>query len=385
MKYYALCLTLVFTLSGLRKAQAENAQQLNYSEANPQMKDGGLLRSLIQASKKDEKKYSEALQSVATDSAKIPPSHAFDDGAIVTKKKAVVKKVVTRPVRKKVIAKKRKSPRRLNKTEDKISTSQAAVTKSVVKIVEKPNTLSETKFGGALRIDTETDTNDIDNDDKTFGTIFNLSLRYQLNETYTTGAIIIGEKDLSKSYEQKFSGLDSRVFISRVPWELTDNLSLAPSLRLIYPTSNASKVRDEMITGIEYDSRFSYAATDKLSFSYLPRLRRDFHKFETNRENKMNSEYRVLQFLTGSYNILEQLSFSSTLLFSKRWSYTGRQQSDSYLTILNLSYVINSRFSVGAYTLTGGRYENRERGPDQTVELYDPEGTTWGLSTRFAF
>ena len=131
-----------------------------------------------------------------------------------------------------------------------------------------------------------------------------------------------------------------------------------------------------MITGVEINPSLLYKVTDKLLFNYLPRMVKNFHEYETSRTNKINTEYKLIQFFVLNYSITEKLYIEPTLIYSNTWGYTGTRRDPSYLTIWEVGHNTTENLTLAAGVSTSGSVYQVENGKDNNVELFDENSST---------
>jgi len=233
-----------------------------------------------------------------------------------------------------------------NVQEDSVQTSQSAINKTQIELKQEPKANNNKKLNASLSIGAETDFNEVSNQDKEYATSLGLKLGYQLNSEYKLSLSLEADKDLSDSYEEKLQSTDAKVSFSKSPIMLTKDLILAPSIGYIYPTTKKSKVRDGMLSAVEFNSAFVYQLSSAVSVTYMPRVRRYFHEYTTSRQNKSLSEYKGIQYFILDYNITDKIVFEPAFIYSKAWSYSGRQKDDSYMVAFELDYLYNEKTTI---------------------------------------
>ena len=104
---------------------------------------------------------------------------------------------------------------------------------------------------------------------------------------------------------------------------------------------------------------------------------KNFHEFTTSESDENNTEYKIIQFYVLNFDLSDSISFETLLIYSNTWSYQGTRRDPSYLTGLELAYAYNDDLTFASGVNTGGSLENRERGPDQGVEIFDINNSTY--------
>lgn len=264
--------------------------------------------------------------------------------------------------------------------EDKVELTQAATVKSEVSLKDVKKKNEESKFSSILDMSFTTDSKK-QNEDKALSTDMWLFLYYKLSSDYKARLRINVSKDLANSYETTIN--NTKLTFSKSAHTLSDTAKLSPSVTVVIPTSERSKRNEEMITALEVNPSLSYRLTEKLYLSYLPRIVKNFHEYETSRTNAVNTEYRLIQFYGASYAISEKLTFDPLLVYVDSWSYKGTQRNPQYTTYLEFGYSYSKDLTFAVGTSTGGSIFDRENGPDETVQLYDRNSSN--IYGKFAY
>lgn len=244
---------------------------------------------------------------------------------------------------------------------------------------------SKKKSDWSSTIDTSfnTDTRTTSDGDKGYNTQLWYFLRYKINSTYSARLWVDITKDFADSFEEKLN--DTRLTLIHSPLSIIEKVKMIPSVSVVLPTSEASKRNQEMIMGVELNPTLAYKATDKLSFSYLPRLVKNFHEYTTTRDNKTNTEYKIIQFYSMNYSITDKWYFGPTLIYSTSWSYSGRRRNPAYLSVLETGYSILDNLTVATGIQQGGTIFDQQNGPDNNIEIFDENATTYYGNFKFTF
>lgn len=238
------------------------------------------------------------------------------------------------------------------------------------------------KLTTTFNITTTTDSQS-DLEEKSLSTDIWIFVAYRLSSEYTGRIWINTTKDMADSYETTIN--DTRLTLIKKPIALNDKLTLIPSASLVLPTSEVSKRNQDMIAGVELNPALAYSLNKKVSFSYLPRMQKNFHEYTTSRTNAVNTEYRLIQFIGASYAFNEKFSFNPLLIYVNSWSYRGTRRDPSYLSILDLSYNYQKDLSFSVGATTGGSMLDRENGPDQTIEVFDENVANYYVNVVYRF
>ena len=262
-------------------------------------------------------------------------------------------------------------------TKDSVSVKQASSVNITEKNISDSVTKKKTsKFSGTFSAFLNTDNKEVESETKNYSTDLRLIAGYKFHDHFKISSWIEIGKDLSTSYEEKIK--DTKVMLTFGSFKLTEKLTFSPGTSFVLPTSEDSKRRDELNLGWEViNPHFSYKLTDRLSFTYLPRVKANFHEYKTNRVNKVNTQYQLVSFYILALDITDKWYSETGLVYVNSWSYMGTEKDPQYQTYLETGYEIldKTNFIIGA--LTGGTHYNVEYGKDSDIELYDEGKTTY--------
>ena len=304
------------------------------------------------------------------------------------------KNIVSSSVKKQEIINKANVKNIVAKT-DEITTTQSAV---VSNATTSPNTQTnqnmaqlnllgglnaKSAFTAVLDSSVETDGKSFEEEDKTVNSTNWLMFTYRMNSDYSLRAWFSFEKDLYDTYEDRLN--DTRLILIKSPLKLTNKMILIPTLAAVLPTSEDSARRQEKIAGVELSGIFVYNASDLLSFTYLPRAVKNFHQFDTSRDDKVNIEYRVLQIASANYMLTDRFSTSASFIYINDWAYTGTQRDPSYITSFDLSYMFSPKVITTIGMNTGGSIAERQVGPDENIQLFDSNSTSYFARVRLQY
>lgn len=228
-----------------------------------------------------------------------------------------------------------------------------------------------------------TDTQDIAALSKSYNSEFEITPRFVLGSDILSLRFQF-EKELSQGRNSSLG--NTTLGWSRANLWSNNDLSLSTSVSVVLPTSKKSSILDGLYNTLEFSMVFKYLVLDNFSLTYIPRISKNFHRYTTSFLNEKNNvNYRVLQILSGDYQLTDKLNAGVTLIYVDSWSYYGTQRDDSYLTISQASYNLNSQISVALGVMTGGAVYNTQRGPDQRVELFDQNTSSYFTSLEYVF
>ena len=290
----------------------------------------------------------------------------------------------------------------LAKSQDIVKTTQSSVkttsslsAKASVTSATTPATTSSTtiskpidneklsKWSHTLDITFNTDSKQVADTSKTYDMGVWYFLNYAVSDEYNARLWVIINKDLAKSYEESLG--DTRLTISKKGTELRENLSFHPSTTLVLPTSEKSKRNQELNFGVEVNPALSYQLSEKLALSYLPRFAKNFHEYTTTRDNNTNTEYKIVQFYSANYSVIDKWNLAGTLIYSNSWSYEGTRRDPQYQFISEVAYQASSTLSMALGVVQGGSVFDREQGPDETVKIYDINESSYYVNVAYKF
>jgi hypothetical protein len=358
-------LTYFYQAQETDSAGKQNSVEVKTQEVAPVVGPQTAIDVAIQSDSMD----SEGLESNQNNSKYVESTMGSELTQLVKTADKISSTKITKPIAKKSIAK--NIPK---KQIDQIKLSQAAVNKTTISLKKNDSKKTDKDFSSVLDVSFNTDARETTDGDKGYDTQLWYFLTYKINDTYKARLWIDITKDFTDSYEEKIK--DTKITLSRKGWALTEKLKLSPSVTSVIPTSEKSKRNEELQLGIQVNPSLSYKLTESVSLSYLPRMIKNFHAYETSRTNKTNTEYKLVQFYSVGYSFAEKWSVSTLLIHSNTWSYKGTRRDPSYMTNLELSYDVNESLSLATGTIQGGSILDRENGPDKNISLYDENETT---------
>jgi hypothetical protein len=262
------------------------------------------------------------------------------------------------------------------------SSTTTAATSSSALMNNAALNASANKFSGNFALMSSTDFKEVDDDTKSYAGMMSLALGYRINPKFRANIATSLSKDFSNSFEEQLN--NTSLALIRNPIVMGD-LLLVPSVAFIYPTSKVAKVRDEMNGAISLTPTLVYLASSRWTFLYVPSFLAYSHKYTTNRLGAINNKYLLSQTLGATYSLNDQISFYNNLSISQRWSYAGNQKDNQYSTDVGATYAFANRSSLSAGISTGGLLNKVERGPDNNIEFFDENASSFYLFYGKAF
>lgn len=216
-----------------------------------------------------------------------------------------------------------------------------------------------------------TDMRETSDRDKTSYAEFLASLSYKMGKRETISLSLPLYKELSGGYSESLS--DAKLSYTKLGLYKNDWYHFYVRGSYVHPTSEDSKRRDEMQFAVELNptSVFDLSKlTPGLSFIYLPRVKRFFHKYDQARTGANLNQLSLIQYFLFNYSFKDNWNIQTGLVYANSRGYNGRDKDPSYLTSTELSY------SKGMYTYllglqTGGTLAKPEYGNEKTIQLYD--------------
>lgn len=243
------------------------------------------------------------------------------------------------------------------------------------------------RLSGGLTVTGVSDFKESGAQDKEVYSQYELAIGLDINETNKLSLYIPFQKDLSQRFEEKFFADAKLSHTLKNIWN-RNGIVFNHTTSLVYPTTETSKLRDEMYTGFELSPSATFdlsALMTGLSFTYLPRYRRRFHKFTTDREGESLVSESLLQFFVASYAFTDKWAFESTLVYVNSSRYDGASVEPSYLTVQELQRSLNESFSLAAGIQTGGSLVSPERGRAESVQVFDNDSSTFYAAASVKF
>ena len=266
------------------------------------------------------------------------------------------------------------------KLEDKVSLEQAAPeeienSKTIQGTVLPGQTPNDNKFSQILDVSFNTDNRQNVDGDKSYSSQMLYFLYYRPNSTYNIRFFTSFGKDLASNYKDTLG--DSRVTLSHKAFTLSERLRFTPSGTVVLPTSEESKRNQELNFGIELNPSFTFLMNDFVYFAYIPRVGKNFHEYTTSRTDEVNVEYRLVQIAVANYSFIDRWYAEYSFVHSQSWAYTGTRRNPSYMSSIELGHNFSKQLVLAAGLVQGGSLIDRANGPNQTVQLFDENETTY--------
>ena len=193
-------------------------------------------------------------------------------------------------------------------------------------------------------------------------------------------------KDLTDNYEETLND----AFLTHTYLSLfnTKNYTLHLQTRVTVPTSEQSQYSDRLKTALEINpiSILNLEAyVPKLTLIFIPRYKRFFNEFTTNRLGDNLVEQSLIGIGVLNYQATDQILLSSTFVYVKSRGYNGRNRADQVITSQDLAYFINDSASANVGISTGGALRDLERGRDREFNFFDDQRSQFYTGLSFIF
>lgn len=282
------------------------------------------------------------------------------------------------------------APSRLKKQvsteEDKISLVQSAAVSSAT--VAPPGSAGKSSgVFGSMTVTGYSDFKETADTSKSMYSTYELSLGYKMDAKNIFSLYAPLRKNLSQDYEDDFF-VDAKLSHFRRGIFRYGLLDFHHTTSFVYPTTETSKRRDEMYSGFELTPRFDLTLNKYvkgLMLIYMPRYRRRFHKYTSNRAGDYLVNESFLNILVASWSFAPKFAFESTLVYVQNRRYDGVMTDDSYMTVQELQYAFSNKVFLSLGVQTGGAIINPERGRSQTIEIFDANMSEFYTGARVVF
>lgn len=221
--------------------------------------------------------------------------------------------------------------------------------------------------------------------EKTNYAVFDATFTYRFNDEDALALYLPFSKELSQDFNQNMG--DGKLSYTKLGIFKNDLYHFYLRGSYVYPMSKESKVRDEMYFAVELNPTSIFnleGITRGLSFIYLPRFKRFFHKYEYDRRGENLTQNALIQYFLLNYSFAEKWNFQTGLIYSNTQTYKGRMKDPSYLVSNELSYNAgNATYFLGLQT--GGALSKPELGEDTSMQIYDSQTSEVYAGVSFIF
>lgn len=204
-------------------------------------------------------------------------------------------------------------------------------------------------------------------------TLFMPNLTYVLGNGHSLRTTFFLEKQLSGFQEERIQR-DSRITYN-IPRLMTGtSFFVNGQFSLIAPISQNSQMADDTIGGFDLAPIIIMNTSGILkgsSLVYIPRYRRLFHEFTTDRSGQQLVNQSLVHIFAFDYSINDKWLYSMAYVHVNSWRYNGLALDDAYFFNNQIMYNISSRTNVYFGVGQLGSYSSRAGATDQTFQPYD--------------
>lgn len=230
------------------------------------------------------------------------------------------------------------------------------------------------KVSGAVILTGVTDMKRTDDDAKSYDAETEVILGYALNDTNKLSIYTGFDKQINQARTESIKNTKLRWLRSRII--SNDLMSFSLMSVVILPTNEDSRRRDELNFALELNPSLVFPVTDSLTLTYLPRVVKNFHKFETSKTDSVLVEYQLVQFFVASYQVTDQWYIEPTLVYQDAISYQGTERDDQFLAQIETGYALSSNLSLAVGIANSGKIINNEAGPNESIEILNEKNST---------
>lgn len=221
--------------------------------------------------------------------------------------------------------------------------------------------------------------------EKTNYAVLDTTFTYRFNDEDALALYLPFSKELSQDFNQNIG--DGKLSYTKLGIYKNDIYHFYFRGSYVYPISKDSKVRDEMYFAVELNPTSIFnleGITRGLSFIYLPRIKRFFHKYEYDRSGENLTQNALIQYFLLNYSFADSWNYQTGLIYSNTQTYKGRMRDPSYLVLNELSYSAGSTvYFLGLQT--GGALSKPELGEDTSIQIYDSQTSEVYAGVSFIF
>lgn len=242
---------------------------------------------------------------------------------------------------------------------------------------------SPKNISGSFATTISTDSQSFREDSKVYGSEFELITDYAITSKDSISIRGVFSKGLSQGREEVLG--NTNVSWNRAGLFATEKYNLSLSSTIILPTSKASRDIEFLNFRLQTSLISSYKFNDKFSATYILRGARNFHEYRTTRDGRNNAEYFLTQIGFLGYQLTDKLSLGQLLIYNNNWSYFGTRRDPSYISISQVNYVLNPSMNLTMGIVTGGSVFNTQMGPDQEIEFFDRNTSSYFTALQVVF
>lgn len=207
---------------------------------------------------------------------------------------------------------------------------------------------------------------------------------YKLNDEYSLQLRLAYDKGITGARESLMQ--DSRLTVMKKPITLIkDTLILAPSISGIIPINKLSTEDSRLKTALEVNSALVLNITKYLSFTYIPRVRKNFHEFTTNNNGEQLTDFSLINIALLSWSVAEKISLTTGLFYVEAWQYDSIRRAPVYLSLIEAGYMLDRKNNLAIGLSTEGQVIDNERAEDETISFYDQNKSSLYINYNHIF
>jgi hypothetical protein len=194
-----------------------------------------------------------------------------------------------------------------------------------------------------------------------------------LNYAYNPPNMFRVYADTEKSFtdEERWSFGDTRFsWVNNAFWKSSPKLIIGQQLRASLPTSRESRFRDRNRGMLSFVPVFISPIHSKVLLIYQPMLHKNFHKSFVNNAKQENVSWSFQQVFVANISLADRLYFQPVLNLSRVGTYRNTQK-DQFGFAAEFGYTLGKGVTLAGGWSQRGQIRDMERGPDQTIELFN--------------
>lgn len=241
-------------------------------------------------------------------------------------------------------------------------------------------------FFGSLSASALSDFRETGDRDKEYNTQYSLMLGYRKADNIFS-INLPWAKRLSGDYKSGFF-MDARASYTKRNLINYKNVSMSLGAGALYPTTETSRLANEMYTGLDLSPQFLINLNDYvtgLTLFYMPRVQRRFHRYTTDINGRSLAQDSLLNFVSLSWSFSDRFVWSSSFIYSLSRRYDGVENPPSYALIQELMYIYSAQIFFNLGLDNGDSLVNYERGESAEITFYDPENSRIYAGVRMMF
>ena len=211
-----------------------------------------------------------------------------------------------------------------------------------------------------------------------------LTLNYRIKDAHLLRGYLGGFKELTQGQEYKPQD-GFLAWVNNRFWGNTGKFTFGQQVRLNLPLSRESRDRDTKLAGVSLVPVMMVNVSPSVLFIYQPQLTRNFSTYEENRLGNKNVEWSTQQVFVGVVSITDNLYLQPVLVYAQAWSYGGTRRDPSYQAAGEIGYSVGKGLTVATGWTNAGSIQRLQQGPDQSIEIFNNNTSTFYTSLYWVF